>query len=153
MLYEAENNFVHCCLAYSPRQSVAETGVLSRLTIEEPKDYAAPHMAFERITVVGNIGSVEVQKSKAGNSYLRLSVAVDRSQGDSRQVVWYSVLMFGSMVRDEERMLALYSKGRLILVEGRPQVEAFIKKDGSAGLDNTIIAISMPELLDARTRA
>lgn len=109
-------------------------------------------MAFERITVVGNIGSVEVLKSKAGNSYLRMSVAVDRSQGDSRHVVWYSVLLFGSMVRDEERLTSLYSKGRLVLVEGRPQVEAFIKKDGSAGLDNTIIAISMPELLDSRHR-
>lgn len=110
-------------------------------------------MAFERITVVGNIGSVEVLKSKAGNPYLRMSVAVDRSQGDSKNVVWYSVLLFGSMVRDEERLISLYSKGRLVLVEGRPQVEAFIRKDGSAGLDNTIIAISMPELLDSRHRA
>ncbi len=109
-------------------------------------------MAFERITVVGNIGSVEVLKSKAGNAYLRMSVAVDRSQGDSKNVVWYSVLLFGSMVRDEERVKSLYTKGRLVLVEGRPQVEAFIKKDGSAGLDNTIIAISMPELLDSRHR-
>lgn len=107
-------------------------------------------MAYERITVVGNIGSVEVLKSKAGNPYLRMSVAVDRTQGDSKVVVWYSVLMFGSMVRDEERLLANYSKGRLVLVEGRPQVEAFVRKDGSPGLDNTIIAMSMPELLDAR---
>ena len=107
-------------------------------------------MAYERITVVGNIGSAEVQKSKAGNPYLRMSVAVDRSSGDSKTTVWYSVLMFGNMVRDEERLLANYAKGRLVLVEGRPQVEAFIKKDGSIGLDNTIIAMSMPELLDAR---
>lgn len=109
-------------------------------------------MAFERITVVGNIGSVEILTSKAGNPYLRMSVAVDRSQGESKNVVWYSVLMFGSMVRDEARLLSMYTKGRLVLVEGRPQVEAFIKKDGSAGLDNSIIAISMPELLDSRSR-
>jgi single-stranded DNA-binding protein len=107
-------------------------------------------MAYERITVVGNIGSVDVLKSKAGNAYLRMSVAVDRPHGDTKQVIWYSVLMFGSMVRDEERLLANYGKGRLVLVEGRPQVEAFIKKDGSPGLDNTIIAMSMPELLDSR---
>lgn len=108
-------------------------------------------MAYERITVVGNIGSIELMTSKAGNPYLRMSVAVDRSQGDAKAVVWYSVLMFGSMVRDHERMLANYTKGRLVLVEGRPQVEAFIRKDGSAGLDNTIIAMSIPELLDARS--
>lgn len=107
-------------------------------------------MAYERITVIGNIGSAELLQSKAGNPYIRLSVAVDRSQGETKNVVWYSVLLFGSMVRDAERLLAKYTKGRLVLVEGRPQVEAFIRKDGSAGLDNSIIAISMPELLDAR---
>lgn len=107
-------------------------------------------MSYERITIVGNVGSVEVLKSRAGNPYLRMSVALDRGPSDARTVVWYSVLMFGSMVRDEQRLLANYAKGRLVLVEGRPQVEAFIKKDGTAGLDNTIIAISMPELLDAR---
>lgn len=107
-------------------------------------------MAYERITVVGNIGSAEVLESKAGNPYLRISVAVARGTGESKVVVWYSVLMFGSMVRDRERLLATYTKGRLVLVEGRPQVEAFIRRDGSAGLDNTIIAMSMPELLDSR---
>lgn len=110
-------------------------------------------MSFERITVVGNIGSAEILRSKAGNPYLRMSVAVDRGTGDSKSTVWYSVLMFGSMVRDEERLLANYTKGRVVLVEGRPQVEAFIRKDGSAGLDNSIIAISMPELLDSRPAA
>lgn len=105
-------------------------------------------MSFERITVVGNIGSAEVLTSKAGNPYLRLSLAVDRGSGDARHSVWYSVLLFGAMVKDKQQALARYSSGRLALVEGRPQVEAFIKKDGSAGLDNTIIAISMPELLD-----
>lgn len=109
-------------------------------------------MAYERITVVGNIGSTEVLRSKAGNPYLRMSLAVERHFGESKQVVWYSVLMFGAMVKDEQRLLTNYAKGRLVLVEGRPQVEAFVKKDGSAGLDNSIIAISMPELLDARTR-
>jgi single-stranded DNA-binding protein len=107
-------------------------------------------MSYERITVVGNIGSADLLTSKAGNTYLRVSVAVDRSAGENKNVVWYSVLMFGSMVHDKQKMLSLYTKGRLVLVEGRPQVEAFIKRDGSAGLDNTIIAISMPELLDAR---
>jgi len=110
-------------------------------------------MAYERITVVGNIGSAEVLKSKAGNSYVRMSLAVERHFGETKQVVWYSVLMFGAMARDEQRLLANYAKGRLVLVEGRPQIEAFVKKDGSAGLDNSIIAISMPELLDSRSRA
>lgn len=110
-------------------------------------------MSFERITVVGNIGSAELLKSKAGNSYFRLSLGVSRASGAGRDVAWYSVLMFGALAADTQKLMSLYTKGRLILVEGRPQVEAFIRKDGSAGLDNTIIAISMPELLDARPTA
>lgn len=107
-------------------------------------------MAYERITVVGNIGSAELLQSAAGNTYIRLTVAVERNSSKSKNVVWYSVLLFGSMVKDPERQLAMYGKGRLVLVEGRPQTEAFIKRDGSAGVENTIVAMSMPELLDAR---
>lgn len=107
-------------------------------------------MSYERLCVVGNIGAVELLKSKAGNPYLRMTVAVDRGQGESKIVVWYAVLLFGNMVRDTERIVANYIKGRIVLVEGRPQVEAFVRKDGSPGLDNTVIATSMPELLDSR---
>jgi len=107
-------------------------------------------MAYERITIVGNIGSAELLQSAAGNTYIRLTVAVERTSSKSKSLVWYSVLLFGSMVKDPERQLAMYGKGRLVLVEGRPQTEAFIKRDGSAGVENTIVAMSMPELLDAR---
>lgn len=108
-------------------------------------------MAYEKITVVGNIGSIELLTSSANNPYVRMSIAVDRISGDNKSTIWYSVLLFGAMVRDPERLLARYTKGRLVLVEGRPQVEAFVRKDGSPGLDNTIIAMMMPELLDSRT--
>jgi single-stranded DNA-binding protein len=110
-------------------------------------------MSFERITVVGNIGTVESLTSKAGHLYLRFSLAVSRVYSGQKSVTWYSVLLFGALATDPDRFLALYTKGRLVLVEGRPQVEAFIKRDGSAGIDNSIIAISMPELLDARPPA
>jgi single-stranded DNA-binding protein len=107
-------------------------------------------MSFERLTVVGNIGSAEVLKSQRGNAYLRMSVAVNRIAGNTKSVVWYSVLLFGGMVKDADSLCARYRPGRLVLVEGRPQTEVFVKRDGSYGLDNTIVAISMPELLDAK---
>lgn len=106
-------------------------------------------MSYERITVVGNIGSAELLQSSAGNRYFKLSIAVDRNQ--SGNAVWYTVLLFGGMVKDHERLIKLYTKGRLVLVEGRPQVEAYLKKDGTVGLDNTIVAISMPELLNSKS--
>lgn len=109
-------------------------------------------MSYERITIVGNIGNVEVLSSKAGTPYFRMSVAVERGSSATKSVNWYSVLLFGAMAKDEARLTSLYQKGRLVLIEGRPQVEAYIRKDGNAGLDNTIVAISMPELLDSKSR-
>lgn len=112
-------------------------------------------MAYERITVVGNIGSVEFLQSALGNPYCRITVAVNREskashKNKSDNTMWYQVLLFGGMVKDKERLMTNYYPGRQVLVEGRPQVEAFQRNDGSLGIDNTIIAISMPELLDSR---
>ena len=106
-------------------------------------------MSFEKIIVSGNIGSVDELKSQSGNKYLRMSVAANSGSGAARKVCWYSVLIMGKMSENTEALLRVFKKGRLVLVEGRPQVEAFIKKDGTAGLDNTIIAASLPTLLDA----
>lgn len=105
-------------------------------------------MSYEKIIVTGNIGSTEVLTSNAGNSYVRISVAVNRGSKEHRKTIWYSVLLFGKLAENADRTKVMYGKGRAVLVEGRPQVEAFIKKDGSPGLDNTIIATQLPELLD-----
>jgi len=105
-------------------------------------------MSYEKIMVVGNIGSTDVLTSKAGNPYVRISVAVNRGPSDARKTVWYSTLLFGRMAENADRLKVMYAKGRSVLVEGRPQVEAFTKKDGSLGVDNSIIATQLPELLD-----
>lgn len=110
-------------------------------------------MAYERLTIVGNIGSCDSLISKAQKPYIRLTVAVDRSGGRNEHVVWYQVMLFGPLAADPEGILSRYKKGRQILVEGRPQSEAFAKRDGTLGIDNSIIAISMPELLDKRPTA
>ena len=103
-------------------------------------------MAYERIQIIGHISKAEALMSTAKNPYFRMSVGVN--DGKDSPTRWYSVLMFGSLVKDTNALLAKYRPGKRILVEGRPQVEAFIKRDGSAGLDNSIVAISYPELLD-----
>lgn len=106
-------------------------------------------MGYEKIIVVGNIGSVDVLDSKTGKKYLRISVAANRGSGETKTTCWYSAVVFGKMAENIDALLRVFRVGRLILVEGRPQVEAFIKKDGSAGIDNTIIASALPTLMDA----
>lgn len=100
------------------------------------------------IIVVGNIGSCEVQTSNAGNKYIRLSVASDYGSGENKKTTWYSVLLLGKMAENADTLAKYFRKGRLVQVTGRPQVQAFIKNDGAPGVENTIVAYQLPELLD-----
>lgn len=104
-------------------------------------------MSYERITVVGNIGRVEQKTSGAGQPYLKMTLAVNRVKG--RPPVWYTVFMFGTLAKDPQSLIARYRPGRVTLVEGRPQTEPYTASDGSLAVDNVIVAISMPECLDA----
>lgn len=108
---------------------------------------------YERITVTGNVGKAEVLTSRQGNKYVRLSVAVNRpapSAPSGKVTVWYSVLLYSGLAKEPEKIVERYTPGRIVLAEGRPQNSAFIRKDGTADLENCIIASMMPELLDRR---
>ncbi len=105
-------------------------------------------MSYEQITIAGNIGSAEILTAKSQNRYIRLSVAVNKGSGEKKKTTWYSVLLFGKMVENIDALMSIFTPGRLVIVAGRPQVEAYIKNDGKAGLDNTIIASALPQLLD-----
>lgn len=109
--------------------------------------------SWERSQICGNIGSVEVKRSREQTPYIEMRVCVDRHSGGSKQAIWYKVLMFGTMARDGEALKSRYTVGRQVIVEGRPQNEAYKKADGSPGLDQAIIAISMPELVGFRQQA
>jgi single-stranded DNA-binding protein len=105
-------------------------------------------MSYEQITIAGNIGSAEILIAKSQNRYLSVSVACNKGSGERKKTTWYRVLLFGKMVENIDSLLSVFTPGRLVIVAGRPQVEAYVKKDGSAGLDNTIIASELPRLLD-----
>lgn len=102
-------------------------------------------MAYERLQVVGRIGSAELQYTAANNPYFRITLAVNK-QGVATK--WYTVFMNGHLIRDPSK-LEKYKVGRQILAEGRPEEEPFAKSDGSIGIDRCIIATTYPELLDA----
>lgn len=105
-------------------------------------------MSFEQITITGNIGSAEIYTAKSTARYLKLSVACNKGTGTARKTTWYSVMLFGHLATNLDTLLEHFKPGRLVAVSGRPEVTAYLKKDGSAGLDNTIIAQILPKLLD-----
>jgi single-stranded DNA-binding protein len=99
---------------------------------------------YERLTLIGHIGRTEVQTSEKGNKYVRISVAVDGRQG----VKWYSVVVTGAAVANPDRLLEVFQKGRLLLVEGEPQDDIFHKRDGTATITRSILANGLPRVLD-----
>jgi single-stranded DNA-binding protein len=105
-------------------------------------------MSFEQIMVVGNIGSAEILVAKSQNRYLKVTVACNRGSGEKKKTTWYSVLMFGRMVENIDTLITYFRPGRLVIATGRPQAEAYMKNDGTVGLENSIIANSLPQLLD-----
>jgi single-stranded DNA-binding protein len=109
-------------------------------------------VSYERLTIIGHIGSAEAKKSPSGNPYVRLSVAVDRGTKENRKTVWYTVLLFGGLAERAQAMLPYYAKGRLVLVEGRPQSEIYVRNDGTHEIDHALIASTMPELLDYKNK-
>jgi single-stranded DNA-binding protein len=106
--------------------------------------------AFAKITIVGNIGDVQAAISQANNPYLRMSVAVNRPGGGTP--TWYSCIITGRKVENTERLLKVFLKGRLVLVEGVPESSAYLKKSGEPAVSNTILVDSLPTVLDAKPK-
>lgn len=112
-------------------------------------------MQNESITVYGNIGRVEKCEKKAEpgrtpTRYVKFTVAVDRKLGDSKETVWYTVIMNGAQVNaDPDAVVALYSVGKRVLVNGRLDVNAFqsTKNPGQIFVERTIYPLSRPTLL------
>jgi len=105
-------------------------------------------MSYEHITVVGNIGSVEIHTARNGAVYAKITVAANKGTGANKKATWYNVLLFSKLAEDPEMLKRVFTPGRLVVVAGRPQTAAYIKGDGTAGLDNAILAGSLPQLLD-----
>ena len=107
---------------------------------------------YEQITIVGNIGSVEVVTSKAQEKYIRMSVGVNRGTGEKRTTTWYNVILYGEKVKNADSLMQYLTVGRQILVNGRPQTRPYTKNDGTLAVDNTIHANALPVLLDNKTQ-
>lgn len=112
-------------------------------------------MQNEAITVWGNIGRIEKceKRAEAGrpaSRYVKFSVAVDRKLGDTKDTVWYTVIMNGAQVNaDPDAVVELYSVGKRVLVNGRLDVNAFpsTKNPGQIFVERTIYPLSRPTLI------
>lgn len=74
----------------------------------------------------------EENTSKSGKSYAKFSVAVNEynAKDKSEKVYFYDIVVFG---KKSEKVAEFVKKGDLVMVQGRPEVDAYIsKKDEEA---------------------
>jgi single-stranded DNA-binding protein len=106
--------------------------------------------SYCKITIVGNIGDVQAAISKANNPYLRMSVAVDQPGSDTP--TWFQCIITGRKVENTEKLLGVFKKGRLVLIEGVPRSEGYLTKEGKPAVKNTILVDNLPLLMDPKPK-
>lgn len=94
-------------------------------------------MYLQQIYILGRATrDGEIVKGKEGD-YARLSVAVDDTYGkDAKKTTYYHVVIFN---KTHERAVNV-RKGDLVLIDGRPDVDAYITKDGEAKASMVVFA-------------
>lgn len=105
-------------------------------------------MAYERLGVIGNIGNVE-KKGDASRPFIKMSVAVDKKDAAGvKETIWYQVIMSSpAAAQNADALLALYQKGKRVLVEGDFKLRPFIDPKGQAAVERTIYPHTRPQLL------
>lgn len=70
----------------------------------------------------------EVLESKAGSKYAKFGVAINEYSSKNKQQIssFYDVLILNKTAEKAQKI----KKGDYLLVEGRPEAEAYIGKDG-----------------------
>ncbi|MDR5728940.1 MAG: single-stranded DNA-binding protein [Terriglobia bacterium] len=103
---------------------------------------------FQKIRILGNIGSVEPRMSNGGSPYIRINVAVNEAKRATTD--WYSCALTGKAGENKEKLKWLLP-GRLVHVEGKLRSKAFTKSDGSLAVSNTILVTDL-EFVDNKPK-
>lgn len=89
--------------------------------------------SINRVTLLGNVGSVETKKTAGGADYTKFSVATasgykDKSGKWAEQTQWHQCIVWGKLSEVLEKFV---SKGDKILVEGEVTYSSVTQPDGS----------------------
>jgi len=90
-------------------------------------------MTMQQMLVLGRATKdAEVLESKEGKKYARFSLAVNEMMGKGKKKeersYFYNVLIFNKTYDKVD----VIKKGDLVMVDGRPDVDAYLSNDGEA---------------------
>lgn len=91
----------------------------------------------------------EVKKSRNGNSYARVGIAVDRQFSKNKEVDFFNLLAFS---KTADFLGKYFVKGSKLLVEGRLQNSSYTDKDGNKRTSNDVI-VDAVEFADSKRKS
>lgn len=80
---------------------------------------------MDKIIFSGNVGREPTVETKDGREYCKFTVAVNRKVKGEKQTDWRNVTAFGKQV---DFIKQYVTKGRSVIVEGRPSAHAYKNK-------------------------
>jgi single-stranded DNA-binding protein len=96
-------------------------------------------MSMQQLIVLGRaVKDGEVLASKEGKNYGKFSVAVNEYLGTKKEerTSFYNVLVFNKTHDKTDKI----KKGDYVMVEGRPETDAYINNDGEAKANLVVFA-------------
>ena len=96
-------------------------------------------MSMQQLIVLGRaVKDGEVLASKEGKNYGKFSVAVNEYLGAKKEerTSYYNVLVFNKTHDKTDKI----KKGDYVMVEGRPETDAYINNDGEAKANLVVFA-------------
>jgi single-strand DNA-binding protein len=96
-------------------------------------------MSMQQLIVLGRATKDgEVLESKEGKNYGRFSVAVNEYLGSKKEerTSFFNVLVFNKSHSKTEKI----KKGDYVMVEGRPEPDAYLSSEGEAKANMTVFA-------------
>ena len=88
-------------------------------------------MYLQQLLLLGRATKdAEIMESKEGKKYARFSVAVNEYMGKNKEekTQFYNILIFNKTHEKAE----VVKKGDLVMIEGRPEVDAYLSNEGEA---------------------
>ncbi len=96
-------------------------------------------MNLQQLLIMGRATKdAEVLESKEGRKYARFSLAVNEYLGKDRdeRTTFYNCLIFNKTSENAVKII----KGDLVMVDGRPDVDAYISNEGEAKANLIVVA-------------
>jgi single stranded DNA-binding protein len=100
-------------------------------------------MDMQKLILLGRATKdAEKIASKSGKGFAKFGMAVNRYLGTDKgsEVTFYECLVFGD--KHAEKAAESIKKGDLLTLDGRPQAEPYLSKDGEAKAALTVVVNS-----------